>query len=57
VELDRGIEVRRPPAVRMHLRVETVERANRVATREQPVCQMRPDEAGATRDQDVQSAG
>lgn len=47
-ELDGGIEVVRPPRAAVDLGVETVEGANRMPRREQPVAQMRADESCPT---------
>ena len=52
LELDRRVEVVRPLPVRVDLRIEVVERPNLVPLREQPVGQVRADEAGAAGDQD-----
>jgi hypothetical protein len=50
-EIDATIEIRWSAARAVYLRDECIERADAVATREQLVCEMRPDEAGSSGDQ------
>jgi hypothetical protein len=56
LELHLRVEVVRRLAVRVHLRVEVVERAHLVAVGEEPVGEVRADEAGAAGDQDIHGA-
>ncbi len=53
LELDGRVEVVRSLPVRVDLRIEVVEGPNLVPLREQPVGQMRADEAGTAGDQDL----
>ena len=53
LELDGRVEVLRSLPVRVDLRIEVVEGPNLVPLREQPVGQMRADEAGTAGDQDL----
>jgi hypothetical protein len=53
LELDGRVEVVRPLPVPVDLPVEVVERPHVVSLREQPVRQVRADEAGAAGDQDL----
>jgi hypothetical protein len=52
VELDGRSEVVRTISVRVHLAIEVVERPHLVPLGEEPVGEVRADEAGAARDED-----
>ena len=56
-ELDLGVEVVGPLPLRMHLRVEVVERAQGVSLGQQPIGQMGADEPCPACDQDVHPSG
>ena len=53
VQLDVGVQIGGTLAVAVHLTVEVVERAHLVAVGEQPVGEMRSDEAGAAGNQNL----
>ena len=55
-ELDRGVEIVRALPAFVHLRVEVVQRAHLVALGEEPVGEMRADEAGSSGDEDAHSS-
>ena len=53
-QLDVGVKIRGPPGIgAVHLRRQIVERADAMSVPQQFVGEMRPDEAGAARDQDL----
>ena len=53
LQVDRGVEVVRPLAGRVHLRVEVVQRAHLVTLGEEAISEMGADEAGAAGDEDA----
>src|SRR5262249_2809626 len=56
LQLDSLVEIVRPLARRVNLRIEVVQRAHVVAVGKEPVCEVRADEAGAAGDQNLHGA-